>query len=426
MRALPVLDRQTELQVAQQMEQARRRWRYVALASPWILGRCQALLWRVVRGEVRLDHALQLNGEDREAVRQRLRCTLETLSGMCRRAGELFAVAISPLASAPCRREAWREVVRLRRRAARLADELGIRSRRLRQWQERLQRGLQRMEALAAAGEWQRLTRLVYRLQETPGTLRRWLAAVRKRQSLYEAAQRQLISGNLRLVVAVAKRYRNRGLSFLDLIQEGNAGLIRATERFQCMRGYRFATYATWWIRQSIAAAVARQTRTIRLPASMLAGMARLRSAMRELVRVTGRLPSAEELAQRANMPVHRVREMLLHARPTLSLDRPLADCGDLPAAELLPDPRSVEPLHEEHLARLKERVYELLGELAPREQEVLRLRFGLQDGLCHTLEEIGARFALSRERIRQIEAFALRRLRTPRRASRLVEFLSN
>lgn len=426
MRQLPVLDRQAELEVAQEMERSRRRWRRLVLASAWILRHCERLLRRVACGEVRLDHAVQLHGDDRDAVRQRLRCALETLRGMRRRARVLFALAISPHVSANRRRQAWRQMLRLRRRGARLVDELGVRSRRLRSWQEELERAAQHMDALAAGGDRRQLARLVRKLQETPGTLHRWLAAVRARQTAFESAQRRLISGNLRLVVAVAKRYRNRGLSFLDLIQEGNAGLIRATERFQCMRGYRFATYATWWIRQSIAAAVARQTRTIRLPASLLAGTARLRATMREFVRTTGRAPTLDELAQWARMPVHRVREMLLLSRPTLSLDHPLTGEGDQPARDLLTDPHSVEPLQEETLARLKERVHELLAELAPREREVLRLRFGLHDGSCHTLEEIGARFALSRERIRQIEAFAFRRLRTPRRASRLVEFLGN
>lgn len=425
MRELPVLDRQTELEVAQEMERARRSWRRTLLASDWILSRCERLLLRVSRGQIRLDHALQLYGEDRDAVRLRLHCTLETLRGMRRRSRRLFETAISPRIPVYRRRQAWKQLLRLRRRAARLVEEMGIRSRRLRQWLERMQRAAQYMDALAAQGERQRLARLVRRLQETPRTLGRWLAAVQSQQAAFESAQRRLISGNLRLVVAVAKRYRNRGLSFLDLIQEGNAGLIRATERFQCTRGYRFATYATWWIRQSIAAAVARQTRTIRLPASMLAAMTRLRTAMRECARLTGRTPALEEVAQRAGMPPHRARELLILSQPTLSLDHPLGDSGDQPARDLLPDPRSIEPPYEDTQARLKERVQELLAELAPREQEVLRLRFGLQDGLCHTLEEIGARFALSRERIRQIEAFAFRRLRTPRRASRLVEFLT-
>lgn len=426
MRELPVLDRETEREVAEEMERSRRAWRRVLLASDWVLHRCERLLMRVVGGEVRLDHILQLHGEDRDAVRLRVRCALKTLRGMRSRSHELFELAISPRVPLQRRQQAWRQVLRLRRRGARLMEELGIRGRRLRRWFEKLRLAYQSMEALAAAGDRQRLARLVRRVQETPGTLRRWLAATQSRQMVFDAAQRRLVSGNLRLVVAVAKRYRNRGLSFLDLIQEGNAGLIRATERFQCMRGYRFATYATWWIRQSIAAAVARQTRTIRLPASMLASTARLRAVMRDFARTMGRPPTIEELAQRAGVPAKRAREMLILSNRTLSLDYPLADGGDQPARDLLPDPRSEEPLYEETLARLKERVHEVLEELAPREREVLQLRFGLQDGLCHTLEEIGARFSLSRERIRQIEAFAFRRLRTPRRAQRLVEFLGS
>ena len=270
------------------------------------------------------------------------------------------------------------------------------------------------------------LKRLIMITQDSPATLRRRTARIKDNCSDYDAAKRVLSAGNLRLVVSIAKRYRNRGLSFLDLIQEGNTGLMRAVDKFEHARGFKFSTYATWWIRQAITRAIADQSRTIRLPVHMIETMSRVRTVSRELLQLNGREPSLEETAEAAGLSVEEARCVLKMTRQPLSLDQPVGDHDDSFFGEFVEDHRNIDPLRNLTQENLKVRISNVLGTLNYREREIIRLRFGLADGYSYTLEEVGKIFSVTRERVRQIEAKAVRKLQHPVRAATLAGFMDD
>ncbi len=319
-----------------------------------------------------------------------------------------------------------RRYVQLRDKTIILASELSLRSRRIYPLMRQLEQYAQRMELLSLRvsqlqaeggqpGECERLRRelrqLIMLTQESPRALKNRCEAFRKHFQEFEAVKRELSQGNLRLVVSIAKKYRNRGLSFLDLIQEGNTGLMRAVDKYEFRRGFKFSTYATWWIRQAITRAIADQARTIRIPVHMIDVLSRLRNIQKRLVQELKREPSVDEIAQHTDVPIEEIRRVMDIGRHPISLDRPVGEGEDNSFGEFIEDNENDNPVKNATNGLLRDKIELLLKSLTFREREIIRLRYGLADGYSYTLEEVGRIFKVTRERVRQIEAKAVMKM---------------
>jgi RNA polymerase primary sigma factor len=396
----------------------------------------------VHRGELPFDRTVQVSVTDRlekEQILGRMPHNLRTLEILLDRNAEDYRIASSKNFRGSQRRAAWRRLGQRRRRAVKLIEELGLRTQRVESQIQPLEEFSRRVDDLKARIDQIRRDRrpavelkpllkefrgILRTCQETPTSLRNRIKKLKVVYSKYQHAKRGLSEGNLRLVVSIAKKYRNRGLSFLDLIQEGNAGLMRAVDKFEYRRGFKFCTYATWWIRQAITRAVADQSRTIRIPVHMVETMSRVRNVSRQLLQDLGREPTLEETARAAECTIEEARRVLAMSRYPISLDRPVGNSEDSHFGDLLPDSGAESPAVGATNEMLRTRIGKVLKTLSYREREIIKLRYGLGDGYSYTLEEVGHIFKVTRERIRQIEAKAVRKLQQPSRSQELVGFL--
>ncbi len=442
---IPLLKRHEEIALARQIEITRAAFRCKVLECDYVMQTAFKILCRVHAGELPFDRTVQVSVTDRLEKHQILGrmphnlCTLETL---LKRNHRDYGIATSKSRSAAQRRSAWRRLGRRRRRAVQLIEELGLRTQRIEPMIKTLEEFSKKVDELRtnmaehrkARGRakpcdqlesWIKDYRGILRAtQESPTSLRNRLSSIKVIHAEYQKAKQGLSEGNLRLVVSIAKKYRNRGLSFLDLIQEGNAALMRAVDKFEYRRGFKFCTYATWWIRQAITRAVADQSRTIRIPVHMVETMSRVRNVSRQLLQKLGREPTIEEVARTSNTCIEETRRVLAMSRYPISLDRPVGNSEDSQFGDLLPDGAARAPSTGATNGMLRNRIAKVLKTLSYREREIIKLRYGLGDGYSYTLEEVGHIFKVTRERIRQIEAKAVRKLQQPARSQELVGFL--
>ena len=439
---IPLLTRTQEITLAKRIEETRRKFRTKLLECDYVIQTAFKILRRVHAGELPFDRTVQVSVTDRlekEQILGRIPHNLNTLTVLLKRNRRDFLTAYSKSRSKADRKAAWLSLARRRRRSVRLIEELGLRTQRI----ETLIGTIEKFSVIvtdlqqkiakhkAARGPaierkpWVKEMRTVLiACQETPTSLRNRVTFLKKVYSEYQQAKRELSEGNLRLVVSIAKKYRNRGLSFLDLIQEGNVGLMRAVDKFKYRRGFKFCPYATWWIRQAITRAVADQSRTIRIPVHMVETMSRVRSVSRQLLQELGREPTLEEIARKSDTTIEEARRVLAMSRYPISLDRPVGNSEDSQFGDLLPDGEAENPSLGAAQEMLRGRIDKVLKTLSYREREIIKLRYGLGDGYSYTLEEVGHIFKVTRERIRQIEAKAVRKLQQPSRSQELVGFL--
>ncbi|OYP35430.1 sigma-70 family RNA polymerase sigma factor [Rhodopirellula sp. MGV] len=442
MAEIPLLSREEEISLAKKIEVTRRQFRRCLLESDYALRHTVETLHRVHEGELPFDRTIKVSLTEhltKEQISSRMPHNLRTLDHLIAQNREDFEAMVRKSTPPRLKAVVRRNFIARRKKALELVEELSLRSRRVTPMLARLEEFSKRMNYIRfrladlghdavsrdeAADLRQELRELMMLTQETPESLDKRVKKAREYFERFEATKRLLSSGNLRLVVSIAKKYRNRGLSFLDLIQEGNTGLMRAVDKYEYRRGFKFSTYATWWIRQAITRAIADQARTIRIPVHMIDVLSKLRQAQKKLVQQLRREPTYEEIAEATEVPIEEVQRVMDIGRHPASLDRPVGEGEDSSFGEFIEDNDSLNPVHMAANGLLKSKIEELLKTLTYREREIIRLRYGLVDGYSYTLEECGRIFKVTRERVRQIEAKAVAKLQSPSRADRLASFI--
>jgi len=440
MGAIPLLNREKELSLATRLEKARARYRRAVLFSWWSLQRIHGMFELIQAGKMPIDPQIDVVhslGLDRDRITARLPVNLRTLKQLVRNADKQFRLeqrTRSVEGRSRAQRQRWRQL----RKSIRLVEELSPRTELLDAMAEEYDRSHQAVRDLETqANQHGRSTlvreqrrRAVKDLRDkmrellvTPDDMHSLLKVIRRRQAKYQHLRSELAEGNLRLVVSIAKKYRGRGLSFADLIQEGNRGLMRAVDKFEHRMGFKFGTYATWWIRQGIQRALADNARTVRVPCHQVSLLAAIERVRGELIVQTGKEPSIEEIAHILGTTADEAKSLRAVARQPLSLHEPMGDDAERALSEFLDDKAATNPGANVDATLLKERIAEVLKSLTPREREVIEMRFGLKDGQPRTLDEVAQTYGITRERIRQIESRSLSKLRQPIRSSRLAGF---
>jgi len=442
MAEIPLLSREEEIALAKKIEITRKRFRRSVLACDFAMRKTSETLKKVHKGELPFDRTIKVSLTERltkEQIQARMPHNLRTLDHLLEANRQDFGELIRKSTPPEVKAQIRSAFLRRRRKCLQLVEELSLRTRRVHpsvqqliDFADRMQDIRGRLKVIADDPRYRderanlrhELRDLMQLTQESPRSLQKRVETIGKQYAEYEAVKRELSSGNLRLVVSIAKKYRNRGLSFLDLIQEGNTGLMRAVDKFEYRRGFKFSTYATWWIRQAITRAIADQARTIRIPVHMIDVLSKLRNIQKRLLQELRREPTTEEIANLAGLDIEEVKRVLDIGRHPASLDRPVGDGEDCCFGELIEDAQSDNPVRNANNGILRQKIDALLKTLTYREREIIRLRYGLGDGYTYTLEEVGRIFKVTRERVRQIEAKAVRKLQHPVRSQQLAGFL--
>ena len=438
---IPLLTRAEEIRLAKKIEITRKHFRAKVFENEWAIEECLSVLDGVIEGALPFDRTLHLDSNDdrsREQITAKISQNLRTVRRFIGQNRRDFSRIMELSTQSKERLALWRKIRGRRRRCVALLEEASIRTRKIQPIMDGLRKKCDDLKKLVAERARLRrrkpsertrevsleIERICGDVAEEPDLLVRRVEAVDSRFAAYEDAKRKLSAGNLRLVVSIAKKYRNRGLPFLDLIQEGNTGLMRAVDKYEYKRGYKFSTYATWWIRQAITRSIADQARTIRIPVHMIETMSKLRNVAKRLVQEMGREPTIEEIAREAELSISETRRVMKIARHPISLDRPVGDSQDSYFGDFIEDATAESPVNTASQEMLKAKIDAVLKTLTHREREIIKLRYGIGDGYTYTLEEVGRIFDVTRERVRQIEAKAIRKLQHPVRARRLEGFL--